>query len=145
MGSVNARTVKMIKGGFGTVLGGDVKAIDNAHCDRFRIRFRTNAMKRAFFAGFVHSQADTMDLNESLGFGAKEEHSVGICVGYKKFFLFDKENKTGRSLSSHLSWDIAFPVSEQEWLVEFDFVAHSLCLFLRLPKRWTLATQIEML
>ena len=43
-----------------------------------------------------------------------------------------------------LSPDIAFPVSAQEWLVEFDFVAHSLSLFLRMPKRWALSTKLEM-
>ena len=46
--SVNARTVKKIKEGLGIVLCGDGKAIDGALCDRFRIRFRTNAVAYAF-------------------------------------------------------------------------------------------------
>jgi len=71
------------------------------------------------------------------------EHSVGICVINNNFFLNDKENHN-KELASGLSSDIAFPVSAQQWLVEFDFVAHSLCLFLRMPTQWVLATKLAM-
>jgi len=47
-------------------------------------------------------------------------------------------------LPSYLSADAAFPISAQEWLVEFDFVTHSLCLFLQMPKQWALATKVDM-
>lgn len=145
--SVNARTVKN-EYGSGTVLCGDGKAINGALCDRFRILFRTNAMKNGFYVGFVHSEAAAMDLDEILGFGPDSEHSVGINVWENlfgnNFSLYDKENKYGKDLPSQLSPDVRFPVSAQEWLVEFDFEAHSLRLFLRLPKQWALAIKLEM-
>jgi len=140
--SVNARLIKGIEG-FGTVLCGDGKAINDALCERFSVRFRTNVVRRAFTVGFVHSEADAMNLDDALGEEANSECSVGINVYHNTFYPFDKENVCKES-PSQLSSDVAFPVSGQEWLVEFDFVAHSLCLFLRMPKRWALATKIEM-
>jgi len=140
--SVNARTVKVINDAeyFSTVLCGEGKTIDGALCDRFRIRFRTNVMNTEFLVGFVYSEADAMGL---YGMGLYSDHSVGILISDNSFELLDKENED-KDVSSQLPPDIAFPVSEQEWLVEFDFLAHSLCLFLRMPKRWALAIKLEM-
>merc|ERR1712129_200497 len=134
--TVNARTVKVIKNYeyADSVLCGDGKAIDGAICDRFRIRFRTNSVSYQFYVGFVHSEAHKMNLNWVLGRGANRKHSMGIFVCDNTFELYDKENAC-KELPSALSSEIAFPVSGQEWLIEFDFVAHSLCLFLRLQKR----------
>ena len=84
-----------------------------------------------------------MDFDIGLGFGANREHSVGIVVCHNNFYLYDKENERKR-LPSLLSPDVSFPESAQEWLIEFDFVSHSLCLFLRLPEQWVLATKLEM-
>merc|ERR1711971_538245 len=100
-----SRAVFRADDGTYTVLCGDGKAIDGAFCTRFRMRFRTNVME-AFDVGFVHSEADAMDLDEELGLGANSEHSVGICctiLSYAKetFELFDKENY-GKQLPSHL-------------------------------------------
>jgi len=71
------------------------------------------------------------------------EQSVGISVVRNSFWLYDEENEFKR-LPSALSSDIKFPVSGQQWLIEFDFVAHSLCLFLRLQTQWALAVKLEM-
>merc|ERR1711971_493393 len=61
------------------------------------------------------------------------------------FYLSEKELESEfKVIPSQLSSDITFPASAQEWLVEFDFVAHSLCLFLRMPKQWALAIKVEM-
>merc|ERR1719491_707432 len=84
-----------------------------------------------------------MDLDEPLGNGSNREHSVGIYVSDNTFYLWDKENEH-KELPSQLSSDVRFPVSAQEWLIEFDFVAHSLCLFLRMSKQWALAIKVEM-
>merc|ERR1712032_224507 len=131
---------RTIKNGCGTALCGDGKAIDSALCDRFRIRFRADVRRRefgSFFVGFVHSDADAIHLDGALGLSANIEHSVGILVKGCGFWLF-KENG-GEKLASRLPSDFEFSVSAQRWLVEYDFVTHSLCLYLRMPKQWTLA------
>merc|ERR1712013_597971 len=136
------------------IAGIDHSCSDNV-CDRFRLRFKTNYITKGgdFSVGFVDSWADDQEhgimYEDALGVGANEsgwdgeiQHSAAIYVKGGSFFLCDKDNDQ-KELSSQLSSNIEFPVSGQEWLIEFDFVTYSLSLFLRMSKQWTLATKVE--
>ena len=142
--SVNVRTVKAVNG-FGSVLCGDGKAFDGALCDRFRIRFRTNVIGPTFMIGFAYHKKYKMNLRHGLGRGPNRDLSVGILVFNNGFRLRDTKHvgQYRHGITSQLPSDVRFPISGQIWLVEFDFVAKSLCLFLRLPNQWALATKLD--
>ena len=97
-----------------------------------------------FYVGFVFGDTDVVDLEEPLGKVANREHSLGIQVYHNNtFYLWDKDNKD-EELPSSLPLGARFPVRGQQWLIEFDFAARSLALFLRMQTQWARAFNREL-
>lgn len=144
--SVNARTVRHImdeEPQSASVLCGDGETINGALCDRFRIRFRTRFQRtrgNVFLIGFVHGEADNVVLERTLGQSATR---TAILLHANTFHFYCEEKRKQELSSSHLS-GTEFPAPGQEWIVEFDFVTRSFCLYLLLEQQWVLATKTQL-
>ena len=140
---VNPRTLRVTETGWGIVLYGEGKALNLRDYDRLRICFRINALQQWFSVGYVHSvlcgQRLTIRLNDELGAGRNIKHSVGILVHRDTFKLFDKDNQHTRLPTSLRG--VSFPIPEQKWLLEYDFKAGFLSLYLHHQERWLVGTK----
>jgi len=153
-------TVQKTKKGFsGTVLCGssndemvmstkEAEEQKSAHgCERFRLRFKTVSVEQqnlgGFIVGFVHSP-DNVNLNLPLNVLKADDDS-----DHGGFYVSPGEisHKT-MNLTRTAVAGISFPVSGQEWCLEFDFRAgrrvYSLYLRDQANAQWLLAAEMDL-